>query len=119
MADSKAMMEKAAELKAKADKWQDKSTKQRVEDVCELCGSRMETGEITKAKARHEEGKVHTGYKKVRDWLADIEKKLEELGEGDAKGKEGKDDKEKGKEGKDDKEKGKEGKDDKDRRRSR
>lgn len=78
--ESKRMLELAEECKAKADSYEDKAKAARTEDVCNLCGSRLESGDPNKAKFRHEDGKIHFGYVKIRKWLADIRQRLDEPG---------------------------------------
>lgn len=48
----------------------------RGEDVCEICGTRYEALTATNhaRHAAHFQGKVHLGYVKIRDWIADLKK---------------------------------------------
>ncbi len=34
----------------------------RTQDVCDICGSHMESGDAKKAKFQHQQGKIHVGY---------------------------------------------------------
>mmetsp|Transcript_25912 Transcript_25912/g.40429 ORF Transcript_25912/g.40429 Transcript_25912/m.40429 type:complete len:321 (-) Transcript_25912:7-969(-) len=49
----------------------------RGEDVCEICGTRYEALTATNhaRHAAHFTGKVHLGYVKIRDWIAELRKK--------------------------------------------
>merc|ERR1719327_667527 len=49
----------------------------RGEDVCEICGTRYEALTATNhaRHAAHFQGKVHLGYVKIRDWIAELKKK--------------------------------------------
>mmetsp|Transcript_145307 Transcript_145307/g.253596 ORF Transcript_145307/g.253596 Transcript_145307/m.253596 type:complete len:310 (+) Transcript_145307:145-1074(+) len=73
--DSKAKLDLADEVKQKAAEWENKAKALRTEDVCEICGSRMESGDAQRARFRHLEGKIHLGYKKIRSFLADLNKR--------------------------------------------
>jgi len=70
--ESKMKAEKAEDLKKKATEYEDKAKLARIDDVCEVCGSRMESGDVTYARFKHQEGKVHVGYVKIREWLAEL-----------------------------------------------
>lgn len=76
--ESKVKLELAEEVKKRASDWEEKARTVRTEDVCEVCGSRMESGDPSKAKFRHEDGKIHAGYVKIRRWLMEIRQKLRE-----------------------------------------
>eukprot|EP00927_Polykrikos_kofoidii_P007159 TRINITY_DN1290_c0_g2_i1.p1 TRINITY_DN1290_c0_g2~~TRINITY_DN1290_c0_g2_i1.p1 ORF type:complete len:313 (-),score=44.34 TRINITY_DN1290_c0_g2_i1:73-1011(-) len=76
LVDSKTKVKLAEELKQKAGEWEEKARTARTEDVCEVCGSRMESGDANYARYRHQEGKVHVGYVKIRQWLDDVREKL-------------------------------------------
>mmetsp|Transcript_7958 Transcript_7958/g.18605 ORF Transcript_7958/g.18605 Transcript_7958/m.18605 type:complete len:307 (-) Transcript_7958:188-1108(-) len=76
--ESRTKMTLAEEYKQKAADWEAKARALRTEDVCETCGSRMETGDTTKARYTHVQGKIHVGYEKIRKWLKDIKEKLQE-----------------------------------------
>eukprot|EP00927_Polykrikos_kofoidii_P007158 TRINITY_DN1290_c0_g1_i2.p1 TRINITY_DN1290_c0_g1~~TRINITY_DN1290_c0_g1_i2.p1 ORF type:complete len:301 (-),score=60.21 TRINITY_DN1290_c0_g1_i2:71-973(-) len=75
LVESKNKVNLAEELKQKAAGWEDKARAARTEDVCEVCGSRMESGDAGFARYRHREGKVHIGYVKIREWLAELREK--------------------------------------------
>jgi len=84
--ESKVKLELAEGIKKRAGDWEEKARAARTEDVCEVCGSRMESGDPSKAKFRHEDGKIHAGFVKIRQWLVDIRKRVrerEERGETD------------------------------------
>lgn len=70
--EAKVKLELADDLKSKADDWMNKAKSSRTEGVCEICGSRMESGDPARAKFRHQEGKIHLGYVKIRSWLDDV-----------------------------------------------
>lgn len=70
--ESRHKMELAEEIKQKAAHWEEKAKALRSEDVCDICGSRMESGDVSRARFRHQDGKIHLGYVKIRQWLADI-----------------------------------------------
>mmetsp|Transcript_63312 Transcript_63312/g.196056 ORF Transcript_63312/g.196056 Transcript_63312/m.196056 type:complete len:325 (-) Transcript_63312:29-1003(-) len=76
--ESKVRLELAEEVKRRASDWEDKARTMRTEDVCEVCGSRMESGDPSKAKFRHEDGKIHLGYVKIRQWLSDVRRRVRE-----------------------------------------
>eukprot|EP00416_Gambierdiscus_australes_P036953 CAMPEP_0171115172 /NCGR_PEP_ID=MMETSP0766_2-20121228/87135_1 /TAXON_ID=439317 /ORGANISM="Gambierdiscus australes, Strain CAWD 149" /LENGTH=425 /DNA_ID=CAMNT_0011577509 /DNA_START=94 /DNA_END=1368 /DNA_ORIENTATION=+ len=76
--ESKVKLELAEEVKKRASDWEEKARTVRTEDVCEVCGSRMESGDPSKAKFRHEDGKIHAGYVKIRQWLVDVRQRLRE-----------------------------------------
>mmetsp|Transcript_23047 Transcript_23047/g.49067 ORF Transcript_23047/g.49067 Transcript_23047/m.49067 type:complete len:439 (+) Transcript_23047:132-1448(+) len=77
--ESRARIEAAEEFKQKAADWEEKAKMTREEDVCTLCGSRMESGDPTYARFRHQEGKIHVGYMKIRQWLADLKERQKEF----------------------------------------
>jgi len=70
--ESKRRLELAEEVKRRVFDWEEKARTLRTEDVCDVCGSRMESGDPTRARFRHSEGKIHLGYVKIREWLAQI-----------------------------------------------
>lgn len=70
--ESRHKMDMAEEIKQRAAHWEEKAKALRSEDVCEICGSRMESGDVSRARFRHQDGKIHLGYVKIREWLADI-----------------------------------------------
>merc|ERR1719188_133210 len=74
--ESKMKAEKADELKRKATEYEDKARLARIDDVCEVCGSRMESGDVTYARFKHQEGKVHMGYVKIREWLGELKTRI-------------------------------------------
>jgi len=76
--ESKVKLELAEGIKKRAGDWEEKARAARTEDVCEVCGSRMESGDPSKAKFRHEDGKIHAGFVKIREWLTDIRKRVRE-----------------------------------------
>eukprot|EP00408_Alexandrium_pacificum_P024079 CAMPEP_0171198066 /NCGR_PEP_ID=MMETSP0790-20130122/22734_1 /TAXON_ID=2925 /ORGANISM="Alexandrium catenella, Strain OF101" /LENGTH=281 /DNA_ID=CAMNT_0011663325 /DNA_START=136 /DNA_END=976 /DNA_ORIENTATION=+ len=76
--ESKVKLELAEEVKKRASDWEEKARTVRTEDVCEVCGSRMESGDPSKAKFRHEDGKIHLGYVKIRQWLQDVRQRVRE-----------------------------------------
>eukprot|EP00401_Gymnodinium_catenatum_P041864 CAMPEP_0117515100 /NCGR_PEP_ID=MMETSP0784-20121206/30407_1 /TAXON_ID=39447 /ORGANISM="" /LENGTH=435 /DNA_ID=CAMNT_0005310909 /DNA_START=69 /DNA_END=1373 /DNA_ORIENTATION=+ len=82
---SQRKLEQAAKIKEKAGDYEEKARMLRREEVCDLCGSRLEGGSVNHAKYRHQEGKIHTGYVKIRTWCANLQekrKKREERGGG-------------------------------------
>jgi len=84
--ESKVKLDLAEGIKKRAGDWEEKARAARTEDVCEVCGSRMESGDPSKAKFRHEDGKIHAGFVKIRRWLTEIRKRVrerEERGETD------------------------------------
>jgi len=84
--ESKVKLELANGIKKRAGDWEEKARAPRTEGVCKVCGSRLESRDPSKAKFRHEDGKIHAGFVKIRQWLADIRKRVrerEELGETD------------------------------------
>jgi len=84
--ESKVKLELADGIKKRAADWEEKARAARSEDFCEICGSRTESGDPAKAKFRHEDGKIHAGFVKIREWLAEIRKRVrerEERGETD------------------------------------
>mmetsp|Transcript_81763 Transcript_81763/g.243841 ORF Transcript_81763/g.243841 Transcript_81763/m.243841 type:complete len:357 (+) Transcript_81763:142-1212(+) len=84
--ESKVKLELAEEVKRRASDWEEKARTVRTEDVCEVCGSRMESGDPSKAKFRHEDGKIHGGYVKIRRWLVDVRQRLREREEAEEGG---------------------------------
>jgi len=76
--ESKVKLELAEGIKKRAGDWEEKARAARTEDVCEVCGSRMENGDPSKAKFRHEDGKIHAGFVKIRQWLTEIRKRVRE-----------------------------------------
>jgi len=76
--ESKSKTDLAADLKRRAQEWEEKSKVQRQDDVCDVCGSRMESGDVNYARFRHQEGKIHLGYVKIREWLINMRKKVRE-----------------------------------------
>lgn len=92
--ESKVKMELAKGIKKRAGDWEEKARAPRTEGVCKVCGSRMESRDPSKAKFRHEDGKIHAGFVKIRQWLTDIRKRVrerEERGETDETTKRGSD----------------------------
>jgi len=92
--ESKVKLELAKGIKKRAGDWEEKARAPRTEGVCKVCGSRMESRDPSKAKFRHEDGKIHTGFVKIRQWLAEIRKRVherEEHGETDDTRKRGSD----------------------------
>jgi len=73
--ESKKKIELAEEVQKKAAEWEEKARMLRNEDICEVCGTRMESGDVAKARYRHLEGKIHLGYEKIRRWLTDLRQK--------------------------------------------
>jgi len=76
--ESKVKLELAEGIKKKAGDWEEKARAAHTEEVCKVCGSRTESGDLSKAKFRHEDGKIHAGFVKIRQWLADIHKRVSE-----------------------------------------
>lgn len=74
--EARLRMAQAAELKEKAETWHGRATALRAEDICEVCGSRMESGEAQRARERHKENKIHMGYVLLRNWLDDVRERL-------------------------------------------
>lgn len=78
---SKDKLRLADDLKDKATHWEEKAKSLKPEDVCEICGSRMESGNSDKARLqkgfRHQDGKIHLGYVKIREWYEEVKKKHE------------------------------------------
>jgi len=83
--DAKHKMTEADELKKKSEEWESKAKELRTEDVCEVCGSRMESGNVQKARFKHFEGKIHVGYEKIRKWLADVRRRTKDRQDGSEK----------------------------------
>lgn len=75
--ESKAKLDLADEVKQKAGEWENKAKALRTEDVCEVCGSRMESGDAQRARFRHLEGKIHLGYKRIREFLGELKERVE------------------------------------------
>ena len=46
--------------------------------VCEVCGALQSTTDTDKRMVMHLEGKLHTGYLKIRKVLAELKQKREE-----------------------------------------
>jgi len=69
------------QTKQKADDYEEKSKQPIKEEVCDVCGLRPEDGDGMR-KFSHTEGKIHQGFVKVREWLAKMRARSDELGIG-------------------------------------
>lgn len=78
MEGSKLKAEMATEVTKRALEWEEKAKAARKDDVCDICGSRMESGDTRVAKFRHSEGKVHLGYVKIREFLHGLRARIRE-----------------------------------------
>jgi len=69
---SKAHMEEADKLRNKALDFEEKAkTLTKEEDhVCDICGSRLESGDANFARFKHQDGKIHVGFVRIREFLA-------------------------------------------------
>jgi len=76
---SKEKVELANSLKEKATTYEEKAKTLQREDVCDICGSRLESGDPQHAKFKHQEGKIHTGYERLRNFLAEAKKRSRDL----------------------------------------
>lgn len=76
--ESRYRLEQAEERRRKASEWEEKAKTLLTENVCEVCGSRMESGDPERARQRHADGKVHVGYERIRRVLAEVRARLGE-----------------------------------------
>lgn len=76
---SKVKSEQYEETKARMMEYEAKAKEPMKEEVCECCGLRLgEEGEGIRAFT-HTEGRVHLGFVKIREWLAKLKTRLDEI----------------------------------------
>lgn len=78
ISESKWKMGLSEEVRSKATKYEDKAKTLQSEEICEICGTRMEQGDAAKSRYQHDQGKIHQGYVQIRKWLADLKQRQRE-----------------------------------------
>ncbi|CAK0805862.1 unnamed protein product, partial [Prorocentrum cordatum] len=73
--EAKKKTDEAKDFQQKAQEYEENAVKLRTEDVCDVCGSRMESGDPQFAKFRHIDGKIHVGFLKIREFLDGLKKR--------------------------------------------
>jgi len=76
--EAKKKTDEAKDFQQKAQEYEENAVKLRTEDVCDVCGSRMESGDPQFAKFRHIDGKIHVGFLKIREFLDGLKKRQSE-----------------------------------------